>query len=301
MQAAADEMGIVRPTQVIGSTNAQARQLLSLANREGKEFFDMAIKNDGWQSLRKEYVFNTAGVGGLTGNTVSGSAIITNIQPNTTGIMSTWSASLNGLPTTGVTVISVDSSSQVTVSTPVTVTQTAISLAFGQQSYAMPADFDHFITQTFWDRSYRWQLLGPMDPQEWQVLKSGIAPTGPRNRFRIMGDLFYIDPVPASVHTDVFEYISNAWCQSVTGIAQQIWTADTDYYNLDDDAFILGVIWRYRRSKGLDYNEEYNQWAARAQRTAARDGGSRVIPLNAQGGNERLLGPANIPDTSFGS
>ena len=37
MEAAADRLGIVRPTVVYASTDQQIRQLLSLANQEGKE------------------------------------------------------------------------------------------------------------------------------------------------------------------------------------------------------------------------------------------------------------------------
>lgn len=59
VQAAANEIGIPAPQFLFGSQNDQEKQLLALANREGKDFSSMANKNGGWQNLRKDYTFNT--------------------------------------------------------------------------------------------------------------------------------------------------------------------------------------------------------------------------------------------------
>jgi hypothetical protein len=181
------------------------------------------------------------------------------------------------------------------------VTNTNISLAFGQDTYAMPADYDHMIPQTEWDRGYRWQLLGPMSPQEWQVMKSGLSPTGPRRRFRLIDGSFVVDPVPYDRNQIVFEYYSTNWVQSATGVSQRQFLADTDYFMLDDDAFVMGVIWRFRRAKGLDYDEEKNSWENRIELMKGRQAGERSLPLNATAGGIRLLNNQNVPDTGFGA
>ena len=59
VQQAANEIGIPEPTFLFGSVNDQEKQLIALANREGKEFSAVANKNGGWQALRKDYTFNT--------------------------------------------------------------------------------------------------------------------------------------------------------------------------------------------------------------------------------------------------
>lgn len=294
-----NEIGLLAPSTIFGNTDNQVIQFLALAQREGKEFSSMANKNGGWEEMRQQKKFVTAGVGNLTGNTTISSAIITNIT-STTGIVAGMVATGTGIPSESL-VLSVDSATQVTLDTSAMATGTGIGLSFGTQSYSLPIDFQYFMTQTFWDRNYRWQLMGPLDAQEWQVLKSGIAPTGPRRRFRIMGNLFYIDPVPAEVTTIAYEYYSNAWCQSSTGTLQSKWAADTDYYTLDDDCFILGLKWRFLRAKGFDYQEEADMWMKACQRALARNGGNRNLPLNAQSMENRLLNYNNIPDTSYGS
>jgi len=59
IQAAADEIGIPQPASLVGQVDDQSRQLLSLANREGKDFSVMANSRGGWQNLHKEYTFTT--------------------------------------------------------------------------------------------------------------------------------------------------------------------------------------------------------------------------------------------------
>lgn len=299
IQDVCKELAILQPTTVIGNTDLQITQLLQLANREGREFYQQATKNGGWQELRTEYTFSTAGVGGLTGNVTNNSAIVTNIS-STTNVLAGYIASGNGIPV-GTSVISVDSSSQVTLSVVAQATTVGTSLSFGKQSYSLPSDFGYFINTTFWDRARRWQLLGPLNPAEWQVIKSGISPTGPRRRFRVMGNLFYIDPVPTSVDVEVYEYYSTGWCQSVAGVAQSLWAADTDYYSLDDDCLELGIIWRYLSAKRFSYDEERNTWLDAKDRVIARNGGNRTLPLNSTSSGINLINNNNIPDTGFGT
>lgn len=59
IQQAADEIGIPQPSAIIGQVDDQSRQLLALANREGKDFSIMANSRGGWQNLHKEHTFTT--------------------------------------------------------------------------------------------------------------------------------------------------------------------------------------------------------------------------------------------------
>lgn len=178
------------------------------------------------------------------------------------------------------------------------------STVISTASYSFPVDFQWLIVQTGWDRTYKWQLIGPVSAQEWQVLKSGIAVTGPSFRFRIMAGQIYLDPTPTVVDALVFEYYKNTWCQSnaATPVAQSLWAADTDTYLLEDDLMILGLKWRFLRAKGLDYGEEKSQWESDIQRELARAGTAKSLPLNAQQRyGVQLINDFQIPDTGFGT
>lgn len=299
------EMGLVAPSVVVGNLDQQVIQMLALATREGRTQYQMGTPIGGWQALRQEYVFNVKSSGILLGCSIAANSNIVTV-PVGNGIQLGWVVSNSGASNASgfpypTTVTGIVDGTHVQVSNASTVTNTNISLAFGQDTYPMPADYDHMIPQTQWDRGFRWQLLGPMSPQEWQVLKSGLSPTGPRRRYRLIDGSFVVDPVPYDTNTLVFEYYSTNWVQSQAGVAQRAWAADTDYFMLDDDALVLGMIWRFRKAKGLDYDEDHDAWEERIELVKSREAGARNLPLNSSAGGVRLLSNQNVPDTGFGS
>lgn len=310
IQTTCGELGIRQPPQIFGSTDNQVIQLLALAQREGKQFYKRCTRISGWQQLRKQYVFNLQGYNvdlsgnSITGNITAGSPLITNVSyagaataPNASG---SWQVLGSDVPYDA-NIVGI-SGTTITMDQNNTVTKTGEVLSFAQTAYAFPADFGYYQTMTSWDRSFRWQMLGPLEAQEWQVLKSGISPTGPRRRFRIMQGFWQVDPpLTSGNELIVFEYFSNAWCQSVSGTAQSFWAMDTDFYSLDDDCFILGLKWRWKAAKGLDYQQEKVDYEMLCDLEAARNGGNRDLPLNAQASGIRLLSEQNVPDTGFGT
>jgi hypothetical protein len=298
VQQAAGEIGIPVPTSLIGNTNDQEIQLVALSNREGKEFSSVANKNGGWQNLHKEYTFNTA-ILTTTGDTTSGSAIITNI-PSTTGLVAgTWALSANGFQVNTM-IASVDSSTQVTLTYPCDETQVGVELNFAQVAYDLPSDLEYFLDKTYWDDKYKWALVGPITAQEKQILRYGVLASGPRNKFYIRRNKMWLDPLPSDVELIAYDYYSNNWCESAAGVGQKTWQADTDLYLLDEDTFINGLKWRFLRAKGFDYSEEFSAYEMDVQRSISRDGGTRDLALGGVGYSTILLSNANIPDTGFG-
>ena len=305
--AACGELGLAAPNSIVGNTDQQAIQLLALANREGQQSFQEGTDIEGWQMLRKEYVFNIQSTGLISVNLAQNSNVINfnavpAITPQIGWVVSNSGSSYAGAFPYPTKITAINSPTQVVVSNVSSVTSSNTSVAFGQDTYSFPSDVDHLIPQTMWDRSFRWQLLGPMSPQEWQVLKSGISPTGPRRRFRVIDGSFVVDPVPYDNNQIVYEYYSNAWVQD--GISLSLKTSfqtDTDIYLLDDDTMILGIIWRFRRAKGLDYDQEYQSWRTSLDRYKARQATARTLPINAEATGVRLLNNMNVPDTGFGS
>lgn len=300
---ACDELGMPRPASVISSQDLTVRQMLGFANREGSELSQFPTQ--GWPILRKEYTFNVQSTGLITGcSYTSGSNIITIGTPPTQAPQVGWVLSISGgSNATGFTYpcyVTAVNGSQITVSSNATVTTSNSTLAFGQESYALPSDFNYLINDTIWDRGYRWQIIGSMNAQEWQVLKSGLSPTGPRRRFRLMDGLLYLDPIPYDSNTIAYEYYSNAWCATSGGTPQTAWANDTDVPILSDDLFVLGIIWRFRRAKGLDYAQEYKTYMDKVQSMIGRASGARALPLGASAGRVNLIGNSQIPDTGFG-
>ena len=149
-------------------------------------------------------------------------------------------------------------------------------------------------------------MRGPQSPQQWQLYKSSVigrASIQRRFRFRrINGNVvFSIDPVPTDNLTPlVFEYVSNAWCQSSGGTPQSLWEADTDTGILDEDLLMLGTRWRVYARLGFDYQSELDEYETEVSKAMAVDGGAAILDL-APADRLTLIGPWNLPETNFGN
>jgi hypothetical protein len=75
----------------------------------------------------------------VTGNLTSGSPVITNIYPYTSGLVVGWTVSGTGIPS-GATILSIDSAIQITISANATATRTASTVNFNH-SYRLTACF----------------------------------------------------------------------------------------------------------------------------------------------------------------
>lgn len=167
----------------------------------------------------------------------------------------------------------------------------------GTASYALPSDYDRHIDDTAWDRSNYWATRGSITPQEWQARKSGIVSTGVQRRFRVKGNLVYIDPTPTSADTLVYEYISTDWTTDSVG------ANPSDKYNADSDLTLfpeylleLDLLWRFKKAKGLDYGEEFRDFETQFAIEKQADKPSYTLKM---GGGSKVV-QANIPETGFG-
>ncbi len=307
VQAACGEMGLTQPLAVFGNPDLNIQQMLALANREGREFAHRANDKGGWTALRKDYGFNLV----PSQTVVSGAAV---------GATCTLTcAAAHGLSVGQTVYVKGATPAAYNGTFAVTGTggggtqfsYTALAAPSGATTiqpvyavvYPVPSDYQFYLPQTMWDANFRWQNLGPLSAQEWNVLQYGISPVGPRLRFQIRNNLIYINPPPGTTQTDLvgFSYISTSWCQSASGTSQSLWGADTDTYLLDEDCFIMGLQWRWKKKKGFEWQSDSDDYEETAAVALAHDGGSRTLPLNAEGGDLTLLSAANIPDTGFGA
>jgi hypothetical protein len=80
----------------------------------------------------------------------------------------------------------------------------------------------------------------------------------------------------------VIEYYSDTWCATSLGVAQRVWASDTDVPLLPDDCFVLGLMWRFRKAKGLDYAQEFDTYEKLVTRELSRSGMARVINLSTE-------------------
>jgi hypothetical protein len=290
------ELGLTQPPLVIGSTNNQTIQLLSLCQRLGKDL----VREYEWQKLVKAYIWQTQNAISTTGNITANSKIITNI-PSTSGLQVG-----NVITGTGQTpyaeILTIDSSTQVTLNAPVTTSTSSVSMTFAKQDYDLPSGYDRMISDTNWDRTDHWRNLGTKSSQDWQFLQGGIISIGPRERYRIYNGKFRIFQALTTVYNFSFEYVSNYWV-CATGSSEGTkaeFTADSDTSVFPDDLMMAGLKFYFLKAKKLDYGIELGEFTRALSYNKAQDVPVPSMSLAPVGMNQ-LVGPWSVQDGNWPS
>jgi hypothetical protein len=160
--------------------------------------------------------------------------------------------------------------------------QTFTTVAAAEQPGAAPDDLDHFLPDSFFDRTTRRQLMGPITPQMWQAIQAQPQLNSVFLAFRQRDNAFLITPTPSAGDTIAYEYVSTSWAESASGEAKAEFTADTDVTVLQERLFWLGIRWRFRKSKQLDYAEDFRTYEIEVQKVAARDGGPGMVDITGR-------------------
>ena len=308
------ELGLPVASSVYASGDATTLQMASLANRVIDELRQMHE----WTDMQWEFVIKAQPPISVTGNIAANSTVITNISPNTTGLQPyVFQVQGPGIPISS-RIATVDSPTQVTMTmaTSNSSSVTGVGVQFAQDTYGMPPGFDWFINRTMWDRTNRWELLGPDSPQLDQWHRSGIVVTGPRRHFRKIGpysdtnltgnypNSFRIWPPPFDLAQQmqlVFEYTSNAAVDvhgSATNFARYF-ANDDDTCLLNENALIQGIKWMFWEIKGFgSYITLQTRWVDYVNRLIARDGASQTLTM-VKRVHPIFISPANVQDGFF--
>ena len=293
VQQVSAELNLAVPTYVAGNTNQDVQQILALMNRAG---YDL-IKEHNWQALELEYRFYTNAIT-TTCDTLNGSYFLTNI-PSTVGLDKNYSIVGTAIPQ-DTYVEEVTSATALTTSQLASATSIGQSVTFSQTIYPLPPDYETITDNTHWDKTKHWQMLGPVDAQQWQWLKSGYISTGPRVRWRILGNKFEIWPPYNTLEYLGFEYRSKGWVRSAADAVKNSFTTDTDTSVLDDSIIVLLTKLKYFQIKSFDTTALQQDYTRYLNVAKANDKGSATLSF-APAPSAVLIGWANIPDTGYGS
>lgn len=177
----------------------------------------------------------------------------------------------------------------------------SITTVVNQETYALPIDFMHIVGDSFWNFSSRDPVRGPINPSQWQQIKSsGLSPTITYNyRIALSGieNKIYLDPVPTNSGEQLkFAYISKNWVISNAQLYPKTQT-DNDSFLLPENLLQLGLIWRFLQAKGLEFNVARLEYEQELSAAIARD---TNLPSFRMGTSTSLLGAQNLPSINFG-
>jgi len=127
-------------------------------------------------------------------------------------------------------------------------------------------DFKGLITGTFYDSQTRIRVAGPIGQRSWSEMVN-MNVTAAQYQYRMAGGGLYIYPTPG----DYLNYFFNWTYQSCYGVQAQdetagtphspgvtkLWfEADTDRSRLPYRLLLTDLRWRWKREKGMAYEEE---------------------------------------------
>jgi hypothetical protein len=299
VQQTTSELNLAIPTYVAGNTNQDVQQVLALMNRQG---YDL-VKEYDWQALQLEYRFYTDAQT-FVGSTVSNASYNIIVTGNATALNSNYTITGTGINqdtyVSSVTYNAGTGLSTIVMSQLASGTYTSVTFTFSQTKYPLPNDFETITDNTHWDKTKHWQMLGPEDAQQWQWLKSGYISTGPRIRWRILGDKFQIWPPYNTQEYLGFEYRSKGWARSAAGAVKNSFTVDTDTTIFDDTVLVLGTKLKYFQIKSFDTTALQADYFRYLNVAKANDKGSATLSF-APYPSKVLIGYANIPDSGYGT
>jgi len=291
VQQATGEMGLNQPTQVVGNSSSDVIQIYSLMNSVGYEI----QRDHNWEALDKEYRFYTVYTT-LTCTLVANSVNVTTVE-STTGLSNLYIVTGTGI-NQDTYVNTVTGANSLTLSQAAT--QTGVfTLYFSQAKYILPTDWDRQVDRTHYDKSKRWEMLGPTSAQQWQFLKSSYISTGPRIRYRILGGYFQIWPAMNTDEYLGFEYMSNQWATSSAGVTQSSFLADSDTCIFPDRLMVTALKKKYFEIKGFDSTAFTRDYLQQLSFAKANDSGSATLSFAPTPG-AILIGFENIPDANYG-
>ena len=283
VQQTTAELNLPVPSYVIGNPNQDVQQILALMNRAG---YDL-VKEYDWQALELEYRFYTNAIT-TTCNTTVGTQTLTNVG-TTAGLDNTYSIVGTSIPQ-DTYVDTVTDANTVATTQQASATSIGGSVTFSKTIYTLPPDYETITDNTHWDKTKHWQMLGPVDAQQWQWLKSGYISTGPRVRWRILGGEFQIWPPYNTQEYLGFEYRSKGFVRNTAGDVLNSFQADTDTTVLDNTVIVLATKLKYFQIKSFDTTSLYQDYMRYLNVAKANDKGSATLSFAPQ--PSAVLSPA---------
>lgn len=175
-----------------------------------------------------------------------------------------------------------------------------------QTVYLWPADFRVLAPQSLFNRNEYYELKGSTGLQFWELLKYGKLASLGRVRFRVVYPLgapgIEITPAPTGIAGLVAVYYSDEYARDNTGASRPLYTVDTDVSKIPERYIEMGIKWRFRRAKGLDYSAELAEYNSTIQTQFAKYVAQGEIAV----GGKRLgdlagVAPGYVREQGFGA
>lgn len=158
-------------------------------------------------------------------------------------------------------------------------TQATITGDGSTENFALESDYDRMDHSTnLWSSSFEAPLYHVKDRDQWLGLDirqfDFII-----NAWTLYGNQIYIKPALANAATVKYWYISNKVVTAADASTKATLSVDTDVFRISERLLKKGVIWNWKKSKGLAYQEELKDYEILLQKMITADKGSKTVRI----------------------
>ncbi len=167
-----------------------------------------------------------------------------------------------------------------------TIDYTFTSVATEKQTQ-FPTGYDRLVPYPeVWNRSLGLPYNGPTSRRTWGTLKGLAVTSASPGWWRLTfsdddpyGPTLEITPAPTAGETIAVPYVQKQWVSAADRLTLfDSWQSDTNFCDSFPERLItLGIVWRYKRAKGLDYAEDMSTYEREVERACSRDRGAGVL------------------------
>jgi hypothetical protein len=151
-------------------------------------------------------------------------------------------------------------------------------------TFDLPVDFHRWIPgHAFWlDDSPGWPLDMVTDEIMIDAKAANAAPIRPI--WRRFGDQIELYPALTSGEVIKTQYFSEYWILDEDDTTRKYrWEADSDQCIIPERLVTLGVIWRYKQARGLDYAEDFRSYQIAKMQEIKAAQSSPIISMHGMG------------------
>lgn len=173
-----------------------------------------------------------------------------------------------------------------------------------QVEYALPEDYEKLVKDSVYNKDEYYRLRSGVSEAQWNQWKHGLLGSISHQRYRITLDgvapVFLLSPAPSSAESLVLFYKSSHFAYDNSNTAKAQYENDDDRARIPEDVVEMGVLWRFKRAKGLDFSAELAEYNEMTKTRFAQTLGESELPIPNNNFTPELT-DGYVPDSGFGS
>lgn len=146
--------------------------------------------------------------------------------------------------------------------------------------FPLPGDYDRLPIKAslFRPEWSTWRYTPADDLDQWKDLLNGTAAIDPGFWIMLQGQIQFWPILPVGEIAQHY-YISKNVVAEQNGTFKAQFTTDTDSLRIDEDLLTLGLIWRWREQKRLDFSGDKENFDLKLDEVTAREKGRRIFAV----------------------